>query len=114
MGVPPITSRTEEQIRSAPRMEPRTSDAQLAFGGSELIQRELEIFSRMRRRHLSAQTRLSLGHNWIGETDNINAAGEHRIGQALREHRVSEHDRHDRMGAGQTREPNLRDAFAEK
>lgn len=76
------------------------SQTQLGFDGGELFHCELEIFLGMGGRDLGANARLALGDHGEGETDHIDSAFQHGLGELLRQGGIAQHDRDDRMPAG--------------
>src|SRR2546430_1961226 len=74
----------------------------------------LEIMPGMGGGDLNADAGFAFGNDGVREPDDVNAFGEHGIGELRGQGRVADHDRRDRVRAGQDIEPKLRHFSSEK
>src|SRR5262249_32678706 len=73
-------------------------------------QREVEVFASVRSRDLSPEPRLALGHDGVPQSFYVYAFLEQELAHVLRDGRLAEHHRHDRMTALDDPEPELDDS----
>src|SRR5208282_3130572 len=92
---------------------PSLDDAEIASRAAECGDDRVELLGRMRGAHLRTDPRLTLGHDREGERDDVDARGEHALGETHGERRLAEHDRNDRMLAGQQSEAQCLEPGAE-
>src|ERR1700690_594395 len=82
-------------------VDPLANDAEFAPGPSECADHGIELLRGMGRVHLRADARLPLRDDREGECDDVDPRHEHALGKPHRERRIAEHDRDDRVLAGQ-------------
>src|SRR4051812_22462109 len=77
-----------------------SQDAQFVPDADEGFDCTVQMLARVRSRQLRADARLAFGHDREEETDRVDAFLEQALGELLRERRVVQHHRADRMHAG--------------
>src|SRR6266481_4919306 len=80
----------------------------------ERLNREFQVFARMRGGHLRADARGAMGNNRIKETDHVDAFLQHPRSELLGLCSVANHDRHDWMHAGFNRQTVFAQRSAEE
>ncbi len=81
------------------------NDAELAARATERLDHLIELRRGMRGAQLSANSRLSMGHDRKGERDDVDALGLHALREPHRERGLAEHDGNDGVLAGKQIEP---------
>src|SRR5579883_2223496 len=76
-------------------------DAELAPGGGEGGDDLVELTGGVRGAHLRADACLAVRHDGEGEGDHVHARLEQPLGERDRARRIAQHDRHDRVLAGE-------------
>src|SRR4051794_13073350 len=88
--------------------------AEVVLNRAEGVEGELEVLARVGGGDLGADAGLAFGDDGKTEADDVNAEGEHGVGEFGGEGSIADHDGADGMGAREDVEAELGHAFAEE